>query len=87
MNTSRARIERAFRSGEVKLRLWLDEAGAVHRLQLVSRTGNAALDDIIREDLVVAVGAGARSNKATPGRRPAAEKRQVAGTPSKLNHE
>jgi hypothetical protein len=48
----RAQIEAAFRNKQVQIQLWADGAGCVYRIQVISTTGDAQLDAIIRDDVL-----------------------------------
>ena len=48
----RAQIESAIRAGKVQLRLWSDGEDRIYRVQLISSTGDAALDAAIRNDVL-----------------------------------
>jgi hypothetical protein len=45
-------IETALRNKQVQVQLWADGAGRVYRIQVVSSTGNAELDAVIRDDVL-----------------------------------
>ena len=55
-----AQIEAALRSNEktrhavmkIQVRLWSDSTGLINRVQLVSSTGNAELDAVIRDQVL-----------------------------------
>jgi hypothetical protein len=48
----RTKIETAFRNKQVQIQLWADGAGQVYRIQVISSTGDAQLDAIIRDDVL-----------------------------------
>ena len=48
----RTQIETAFRNKQVQIQLWSDGAGRVYRIQVISSTGDAQLDAIIRDDVL-----------------------------------
>jgi hypothetical protein len=48
----RTQIETAFRNKQVQIQLWADGAGRVYRIQVISSTGDAQLDAIIRDDVL-----------------------------------
>jgi len=48
----RTQIETAFRNKQVQIQLWADGAGQVYRIQVISSTGDAQLDSIIRDDVL-----------------------------------
>jgi hypothetical protein len=48
----RAKIETAFRNKQVQIQLWADGAGRVYRIQVISSTGDAQLDALIRDDVL-----------------------------------
>jgi len=48
----RTQIEAAFRNKQVQIQLWADGAGRVYRVQVISSTGDAQLDSIIRDDVL-----------------------------------
>lgn len=48
----RAKITTAFRNKQVQIQLWADGAGRVYRIQVISSTGDAQLDTIIRDDVL-----------------------------------
>jgi hypothetical protein len=48
----RAEIEAAFRNKQVQIQLWADGAGRVYRIQVISSTGDAQLDAVIRDDVL-----------------------------------
>ena len=48
----RTQIETAFRNKQVQIQLWSDGAGQVYRIQVISSTGDAQLNAIIRDDVL-----------------------------------
>jgi hypothetical protein len=49
---ARMQIESAFRNKQVQIQLWADGSGRVYRIQVISSTGDAQLDSIIRDDVL-----------------------------------
>jgi hypothetical protein len=46
------KIESAFSNKQVRVQLWSDGEGRIYRIQVISSTGDAQLDSIIRDDVL-----------------------------------
>jgi hypothetical protein len=51
-SSTRQQIEAAFRNKQVQIQLWADGDGRIYRIQMISSTGDAQLDAIIRDDVL-----------------------------------
>jgi hypothetical protein len=78
------RLDCAIRAARVFVRLWTDDSGEVQRLQVISSTGDAELDGVLRDEVIASLALDAMPDAGRRKRAAAKPRRHIAHTRNRM---